>query len=100
MSPTEEGWGDLGNLLDLRSALSTAEATLLGALARTESRGAHNRSDRPGLDEGQLVNHRVQRDAASGELSLTADPVPPTSVELRTWLEEPVVVVDGDRLLE
>ena len=100
VSPTEEGWGDLGNLLDLRSALTTAEATLLGALARTESRGAHSRSDRPALDEGQLVNHRLRRDAASGELSLTSDPVPPTSEELRTWLKEPVVVVDGDRLLE
>ena len=100
VSPTEEGWGDLGNLLDLRSALTTAEATLLCALARTESRGAHSRSDHPALDEGQLVNHRLRRDAASGELRRTTDPVPQTSDELRTWLMTPAVVIDGDRLLE
>ncbi|MDP9326587.1 MAG: FAD-dependent oxidoreductase [Actinomycetota bacterium] len=100
VSPTEEGWGDLGHLLDLRSALATGEATLLSGLARTESRGAHNRADFPALDDAQLVNHRVRRDPASGELSLTTDPVPPTSEELSAWLEHPVVEVDGDRLLE
>jgi hypothetical protein len=42
----------------------------------------------------------VWRDAVSGELWLTTDPVPPTSEELSTWLEHPVVEVDGDRLLE
>lgn len=100
VSPTEEGWGDLGHLLDLRSALATGEATLLSALARTESRGAHNRADFPAPDDAQLVNHRVRRDPASGELSLTTDPVPSTSEELWAWLEHPVVEVDGDRLLE
>jgi succinate dehydrogenase / fumarate reductase flavoprotein subunit len=32
---------------DLRASLVTAEATLLGALARSESRGAHQRRDHP-----------------------------------------------------
>lgn len=99
VSPTEEGWGDLGSLLDLRSALTAAEATLLSAMARTESRGAHNRTDHPLLDDAQSVNHRVRR-SVSGEPLLTTDPVTPTSVELAAWLEHQVVEVDGDRLLE
>jgi succinate dehydrogenase / fumarate reductase flavoprotein subunit len=40
VSPNEEGWADLGHLFDLRAALLTARATLLGASAREESRGA------------------------------------------------------------
>jgi succinate dehydrogenase / fumarate reductase flavoprotein subunit len=100
VSPSEEGWGDLGNLLDLRSALATAEATLLSALARTESRGAHNRADFPTSLDSQLVNHRVRRDAASGQLSLASDPVPPTGRELSAWLADADVAVGGDRLLE
>jgi succinate dehydrogenase / fumarate reductase flavoprotein subunit len=100
VSPSEEGWGDLGNLLDLRSALASAEATLLSALARRESRGAHNRADFPTSLDSQRVNHRVRRDAASGQLSLANDPVPPTGRELSAWLADGDVAVGGDRLLE
>ncbi|MEO8477416.1 MAG: FAD-binding protein [Actinomycetota bacterium] len=100
VSPSEEGWGDLGNLLDLRSALATAEATLLSALARKESRGAHNRADFPTSLDSQLVNHRVRQDAASGHLSLASDPVPPASRELSPCLADGDVAVGGDRLLE
>ena len=100
VSPTEEGWGDLGLVLDLRASLLTAEATIIGALARRETRGAHNRADFPEIDDSGLVRHRVRRDPSSGELALTSDPVPPVSAELKSWLEQPLVQVGGDRLLE
>ena len=47
--PTSEGYADLAHALDLRASLLAAEATLLGALARRESRGAHQRRDHPAL---------------------------------------------------
>jgi succinate dehydrogenase / fumarate reductase flavoprotein subunit len=44
------GEGDLPAALDLRSMLLTAEATVHGALMRTESRGAHQRVEYPHQD--------------------------------------------------
>ena len=98
--PSEEGWGDLGHLLDLRSALVTGEATLRGAIERRESRGAHTRSDHPGSDPAMAVNLRVRRDPVTGQQGVTADPVPPVRDELRAWIEAGPVEVAGDRLLE
>ncbi|MDH4111164.1 MAG: FAD-binding protein [Actinomycetota bacterium] len=100
VSPTEEGWGDLGHLLDLRSALLTGEATVVGALARRESRGAHNRADFPALDLGGLVHHRVRLDPATRGLVASTDPVPSIRDELAAWIEHGSVDVGSDRLLE
>ena len=45
--------------LDLRNMLLVARAVALPALARTESRGAHQREDHPGLDDGWQFNQIV-----------------------------------------
>jgi succinate dehydrogenase / fumarate reductase flavoprotein subunit len=45
--------------LDLRNMLLVAHAVTLAALARTESRGAHQREDHPALDENWSVNQVV-----------------------------------------
>ena len=42
---TDDNFQDLVNSFDLEASLFTAKATLLIALARNESRGAHQRSD-------------------------------------------------------
>ena len=42
--------------LDLRNMLLVAQAVALPALARTESRGAHQREDHPGLDDAWQLN--------------------------------------------
>lgn len=42
---TDDNFQDLLNSFDLEASLFTAKATLLIALARNESRGAHQRSD-------------------------------------------------------
>ena len=54
--PSSEGYRDLAVALDLRASLAVAEATVLSAQARQESRGAHQRYDYPDLDPGLKVN--------------------------------------------
>jgi succinate dehydrogenase/fumarate reductase flavoprotein subunit len=45
--------------LDLRNMLLVAQSVAVAALARTESRGAHQREDHPGLDEDWCVNQII-----------------------------------------
>jgi succinate dehydrogenase / fumarate reductase, flavoprotein subunit len=45
--------------LDLRNMLLVAQSVAVPALARTESRGAHQREDHPGLDDSWCVNQIV-----------------------------------------
>jgi succinate dehydrogenase flavoprotein subunit len=97
--PTSEGYGDLAHALDLRASLAAAEATLLGALARIESRGAHQRRDHPELSPELRVNFRVRADA-DGQLTATTDPVPPIPSGLRAWVDATEDVSVAGRLLE
>jgi len=97
--PTSEGYADLAHALDLRAALVAAEATLLGAVARRESRGAHQRRDFPALSADLLVNFQTRLDA-DGHLTVDAQPVPLVPPQLKAWVdasEEPSV---AGRLLE
>ena len=45
--------------LDLRNMLLVAQSVAVPALARNESRGAHQREDHPGLDDSWCVNQIV-----------------------------------------
>ena len=97
--PTSEGYADLAHALDLRASLAAAEASLLGALARTESRGAHQRRDHPGLAPELRVNFRI-RTGDDGRLAATADPVPPIPPSLQAWADAAEDVSVAGRLLE
>jgi succinate dehydrogenase / fumarate reductase flavoprotein subunit len=55
--------------LDLRNMLLVAQSVTVPALARTESRGAHQREDHPGLDDAWLVNQLVSLSRGKIELS-------------------------------
>jgi succinate dehydrogenase / fumarate reductase flavoprotein subunit len=83
--PSAEGYGDLAHVLDLRASLVSAEATLRGALARTETRGAHFRSDHRELDSALTVNFVVS--GSPGDLMVSPEPVPPVPDDLRSWVE-------------
>lgn len=54
--PDLAGFQDLAHAFDLKSSTIAARATLEAALERRETRGCHNRSDHPGLDESMRVN--------------------------------------------
>ncbi|MGH7873254.1 MAG: FAD-binding protein [Candidatus Binatia bacterium] len=51
---------DLHDWFELRAMLTTAEAMVRSALARTESRGAHQREDFPNTDNRLLKNQVVE----------------------------------------
>jgi succinate dehydrogenase / fumarate reductase flavoprotein subunit len=97
--PSEEGWGDLAQILDLQAMLSTAEATVRGAIAREETRGAHIRSDFPDLDPEMEVNFVVGR-GDEGRMTVEPSPLPAVSVELRPWLGRAGDLDPAGRLLE
>jgi succinate dehydrogenase / fumarate reductase flavoprotein subunit len=96
--PSFDGYSDLARVLDLRASLVAAEATVLGALARTESRGAHQRTDYPDLAPDLRVNFHITR--AGSSLAVEARPVPETPAYLRTWMGQTAELATAGRLLE
>ncbi len=95
--PSSEGYQDLGVALDLRGSIIAAEATLRSALERRESRGAHQRTDHPGvLGSGQ--NTRV-KSTPDGGMEIQSVPVPKAAEGLPDWEAGDELLVTG-RLLE
>jgi succinate dehydrogenase / fumarate reductase flavoprotein subunit len=67
--PDLAGFHDLAHAFDLKSAALAARATLDAARERRETRGCHNRSDYPAIDDSLQVNlvwsgpGRIEREA-------------------------------------
>ena len=67
--PDLAGFHDLAHAFDLKATALAARATLEAALERRETRGCHNRSDYPEIDESLEVNlvwsgpGRIEREA-------------------------------------
>lgn len=90
--PDMAGFDDLAHAFDLAAMIDTARATLLGALAREESRGCHQRRDFPETDEALRVNLVVD-----GEGNVTRRELPEAAPELVAMTGELAV---AGRLLE
>ncbi len=97
--PSSEGYVDLTHVLDLRAALTTGRATLLGALDRRETRGCHSRSDHPEIDESLNVNIRFEL-TDDGELKLSAEQVPAVPDALAEWAKPAADLDVTGRLVE
>lgn len=95
--PTAEGFQDLAHACDLRAALVSAKATLLGALWREESRGAHQREDFPQTLDKFVKNCRFSYDGS--ELKIEEHAVPPIPGALQAHVDEEELEIHG-RLLE
>jgi succinate dehydrogenase / fumarate reductase flavoprotein subunit len=97
--PTSEGYGDLAHVLDFRASLLSAQASLLGARARRETRGAHNRKDYPNANSQLCVNFLIRFDS-EGRLAVSSQPVAPVPAHLRAWAIDEGPVDPSGRLLE
>tara|TARA_B100001989_G_C24452171_1_gene419585 strand:- start:51 stop:980 length:930 start_codon:yes stop_codon:yes gene_type:complete len=96
--PSAEGFSDLALALDLLGSIDSAEATIRSAIARKESRGAHQRSDFSETLKEETVNYIVE--LAGGEQVVTKSNVAPLPEELLNAMNEyERPSVDG-RLLE
>jgi succinate dehydrogenase / fumarate reductase flavoprotein subunit len=71
---------DLTETLEVGYMLDLAEALVVGALAREESRGAHYRTDFEKRDDGNWLAHTVITKNGD-ELDLTKKPVTITTFE-------------------
>lgn len=81
--PDPAGFQDLAHAFDLKSSALAARATLEAALERRESRGCHNRSDYPDLDESMRVNLVW---AAPGRID--REQIPPAPDEISSLIRE------------
>jgi succinate dehydrogenase/fumarate reductase flavoprotein subunit len=68
--------------LDLRNMALVAETVARAATARTESRGAHQREDHPGIADEWLVNQVIRLDG--GRLAFETRPADPASAAFGT----------------
>ncbi len=83
--PDIAGFQDLAHAFDLKSSALSARATLDAALERRESRGCHNRSDYPELDESLQVNL-----VWSGPGQVTREPIPATPADIRALMRDDI----------
>jgi succinate dehydrogenase / fumarate reductase flavoprotein subunit len=74
--------------LDLPNLLTVSEAITRAALLRKESRGAHFRDDYPAKDETYGSFNLIVRQGKNGEMTVTREPLPPLSDELKKVIEE------------
>jgi succinate dehydrogenase / fumarate reductase, flavoprotein subunit len=98
VQPDAQGYRDLATAWELRGSLLLARATTLGALARTETRGAHQRRDHPDREEAQLVSYRVR--VEDGELVLDRRDRPPVPEHLLEWAAEGEEIDTTGKLIE
>ena len=63
--PDSEGFEDLMLAFDLEGSIMSAEATILGAIERTESRGAHQRYDYKKIDPKFSMNFNIKLDQSN-----------------------------------
>lgn len=77
------GFHDLAHALDLKAAALAARATLEAARERRETRGCHNRSDHPDIDESLQVNL-----VWSGPGHIEREEIPPIPEEIAALMSD------------
>ena len=79
-----QGCDDLILSFDLEASIISAESTILSAIKREESRGAHQRSDYQGADEDKLYNVCIK--LINGDLDISSEESRPLSKEFRNLI--------------
>ena len=96
--PSAEGFSDLALALDLLGSIDSAEATIRSAIARKESRGAHQRSDFKDMEIGETVNYVVE--LIDGQQKVSKTKVHELPKTLQTAMDEYKQLSVEGRLLE
>ncbi len=85
--PDSEGYQDLMLAFDLEASIVSSEATLLSALNRRESRGAHQREDFPEIVEDENVNIRIELDKDQS-INLYKESIPSLNKKLEELIDK------------
>ena len=85
--PDSEGYQDLMLAFDLEASLVSSESTLLSALNRKESRGAHQREDYPELSEDENVNIKIGLDT-NKNINLQKEPTSSLTKKLKKIIDQ------------
>tara|TARA_Y100000589_G_scaffold331705_1_gene386479 strand:+ start:726 stop:2486 length:1761 start_codon:yes stop_codon:yes gene_type:complete len=92
---------DLVQVLDLEASIFSAEATILSALNREESRGSHQRSDYPNLNDIEKCSYHVKLDEITNNLDISKINLEPLNNEQEMIIRNSNKISDlNKRLLE
>lgn len=85
---------------NLKASICAAEATLLSAIERRESRGSHQRSDYPDINDEQSCNYMITSDSNS-QLKVSRKPLSGLKKELKEILSSTKEITNfSGKLLE
>jgi succinate dehydrogenase / fumarate reductase flavoprotein subunit len=96
--PDSEGYEDLMLAFDLEGAIMSAEATILGAKARKESRGSHQRSDYSETSKEHELNYVIKLDE-NKHLKIESEELSPLTDELKSLIETTEEINDFEGML-
>ncbi len=96
--PDSEGFEDLMLAFDLEGSIMSAEATLLGSMARKESRGAHQRSDFKETSKAYEANYKIKLQD-NGTLKVIKEDLKPLSKELYSIVNSTKQITDFEGML-
>ena len=96
--PDSEGYEDLMLAFDLEGAIMSAEATILGAKARKESRGSHQRSDYSKTSKEHELNYVIKLDE-NKQLKIESEELSPLTDELKSLIESTEEINDFEGML-
>ena len=97
----ENNCQDLVDIFDLESSLVSAQSTIISALERNESRGAHQRSDYTATNSTFEFNCCVYTEEIDKEIKISRLPLKKLSKKLMNLVKNAKVEeFDGNKLLE
>tara|TARA_Y100001968_G_scaffold92746_1_gene83382 strand:+ start:2396 stop:4153 length:1758 start_codon:yes stop_codon:yes gene_type:complete len=92
---------DLVQIFDLEASVISAEATILSALNRKESRGSHQRSDYKNLDTSEKFNNYINLNKQTFDLEISRKYIFPLKEDLKNILSKAMKDIDiKGKLLE
>ena len=96
--PDSEGYEDLMLAFDLEGAIMAAEATMLGAKKRKESRGSHQRSDYDKTDSKFNINYIIEL-GEKGNLKIYSQKLSKMNDQLKALIDTTDEINDFEGML-